>query len=157
MYHHTSPHPTISWLKDFAAAVRERDLDRGRAMFSRDAFGFGTVAERAEGLDTLVNTQWRRVWLATHGFDFDYKTIKYGGEEPIYWVAAQWSSFGRDDAGIEVERRGRSTFALQRINDKLLAVHSHFSFVPSGVVTPPAAASPACSQRRLNHLVGQPA
>lgn len=107
-------------------------------MFAEDAFGFGTVAERAEDLDTLVNTQWRRVWLATQGFDFNYDTLKHGGQDPIFWAAAQWSSFGLDKGGTETERRGRATFALQRIERSLLAVHSHFSFVPSGVITPPA-------------------
>jgi ketosteroid isomerase-like protein len=132
----SSTDATIHWLAEFADAVRMRDYARGRGMFAPEAIGFGTIAERAVGLDWLVNDQWRPVWTATRGFAFDLATLAQGGEEPIYWAAAQWSSFGRDGAGFEVERRGRATIVLARRDRRLLAVHTHFSFVPSGVITP---------------------
>ena len=132
----TASHPTITWLTEFAAAVRAADYARGRAMFAPEAIGFGTVAERAAGLDTLVNDQWQRVWSATRDFTFDLSTVQHGGDDPVYWAAARWSSIGRDASGREVVRRGRSTIVLHRRDGKLLAVHTHFSFVPSGAVTP---------------------
>lgn len=39
-----TPIPMRTWLEEFAAAVRERDYERGRAMFAPEAVGFGTVA-----------------------------------------------------------------------------------------------------------------
>jgi ketosteroid isomerase-like protein len=127
---------TIQWLEAFAEAVRACDYARGQAMFAPEAVGFGTVAARAVGLERLVNEQWRRVWGVTHGFTFYLDALEAGGEEPVFWAAAPWSSFGRTANGVEVELRGRSTIVLVRREGKLLAVHSHFSFVPSGAVTP---------------------
>jgi hypothetical protein len=112
-------------------------------MFAPEAIGFGTVAERAAGLDTLVNDQWQRVWSATRDFAFDLATTQHGGEHPVYWAAARWSSVGRDANGRDVVRRGRSTIVLHSRGGKLLAVHTHFSFVPSGAVTPSAAPAAA--------------
>ena len=127
---------TIQWLEGFAEAVRTCDYARGRAMFAPEAVGFGTVAPRAVGLERLINEQWRRVWGVTHGFSFYLDVLEAGGEEPVFWAAAPWSSFGRTADGVELERRGRSTIVLVRRDGKLLAVHSHFSFLPSGAVTP---------------------
>ncbi len=113
-------------------------------MFAPEAIGFGTIAERAAGLDTLIDNQWRPVWSSTRDFTFDLSTVQHGGEQPVYWAAAQWSSIGRDAAGREVRRRGRATIVLHHRGGKLLAMHTHFSFVPSGAVTPsPAAAAPS--------------
>ena len=128
--------PVLAWLDEFATAVRNRDFDHGREMFAHDAVGFGTVAELEVGLDNLVKNQWHRVWVNTRGFRYDLDTAEVGGEEPVYWAAAKWSSMGKDATGREVERRGRCTIILHRRNGKLLAVHSHYSFTPSGDVTP---------------------
>lgn len=125
-----------TWLDEFAAAVRERDYERGRAMFAPDAVGFGTVAARAVGLATLIDTQWRHVWSATRDFAFDLDNIEHGGADPIYWAAVRWSSIGSDADGRDVHRYGRATIVLHRRDGELLAVHSHYSFVPSGDVTP---------------------
>lgn len=131
-----STDPVIGWLEDFADAVRARDYARGRAMFAPEAIGFGTIAERAVGLERLVSDQWRPVWGVTRGFAFDLGALQSGGEGSVYWAAAPWSSIGRTPEGVEIERRGRATLVLARRGERLLAVHSHFSFVPSGAVTP---------------------
>lgn len=131
-----SEDPTIQWLQEFADAVRRRDYARGREMFAPEAIGFGTITERAVGLDRVVSDQWRPVWAATRGFAFDLAALQAGGEDPVYWAAAPWTSLGRSADGAEVERRGRSTIVLARRGERLLAVHTHFSFVPSGAVTP---------------------
>lgn len=139
-------HPTLLWLAEFAAAVSTADFARGRAMFAPEAIGFGTIAERAVGLDTLVDSQWRPVWSTTRGFTFDLATVKHGGDHPVYWAAAQWTSMGRDASGRDIERRGRATIVLHDREGKLLAMHTHFSFVPSGVVTPLPMSAQAASQ-----------
>ena len=143
-------HPTLAWMDEFAACVRDRDYERGRRMFAKDAVGFGTVAELEVGLENLMQNQWHRVWGNTRGFVYDLETAEHGGEEPVYWCAAKWSSFGKDATGREVERKGRCTIILHRRDGKLLAVHSHYSFTPSGAVTPtPATHQP---QQRQQHL-----
>ena len=127
------------WLEMFAEAVRTRDYARGRDLFAPEAVGFGTVAERAVGLDRLVSEKWRRVWGATNGFAFDLDALLVGGDDPVYWAAAPWSSVGRTADGVDAERRGRATIVLVRRGEQLLAVHTHFSFVPSGAITPSSA------------------
>ena len=95
-------------------------------MFAPEAVGFGTVAERAAGLDTLVEHQWRPVWSATRGFAFDLATLRHGGDDPVFWAAATWSSVGADAAGMILAERPDLFRALsppRRIHGERLADH----------------------------------
>ena len=129
------------WLEAFAAAVRAVDYAAGQRLFAPEVVGFGTVGVLLEGRDTLVQSQWKRVWGATSGFRFDTRQLTCGVEGDLAWVAVPWTSrTGRTDGPHD--RSGRATYVLQRRNGRWLAVHSHHSLDPSGM--PPGAAAPAC-------------
>lgn len=123
------------WLTDFAAAVRDVDYDRARAMFADDVISFGTFTPIARGRDALVAQQWKNIWNRTRGFTFvvPQTQIEICGE--IAWAAAPWTSQGRDAQGNWFDRPGRCTLILRR-DGRLesaawLCVHSHFSLTPT--------------------------
>ena len=119
-----------NWLRDFARAVRERDIDSGRAMFAPEVVGFGTVASTASGLDDLVDRQWLQVWPFTEGFDFDYSRLSVMSVDGLAWAAVPWHSVGFDEDGKPYDRHGRATIVLHRDQTHWHAVHTHFSLVP---------------------------
>ena len=121
----------IAWLDAFAAAVRRKDIEAGRAMFAPDVLGFGSVTVRAEGIDRLIEDQWRNVWPVTRDFAFDASNLLIGGDGRTSWIAAQWSSFGRRADGVEFRRSGRVTIVLEEVDGTLLARHTHFSLEPA--------------------------
>ena len=120
------------WLDAFAAAVRDIDFEAGKKLFASDVVGFGTVGVQLCGLDTLVASQWKRVWGVTSGFcfDADAATIRVHGD--VAWLAVPWASrTGVADRG-PLDRKGRATYILERRDGRWLAVHSHHSLDPSG-------------------------
>jgi ketosteroid isomerase-like protein len=121
----------LRWLEAFAAAVRARDFGAGRSLCESGIFSFGTVAAIACGLDELESHQWREVWGATTGFAFDIAAMQCGGGLDCFWVAAPWSSSGQEGSRKAFERHGRATIVLHKSGESLLAVHTHFSLVPS--------------------------
>ena len=132
----TVPDP-IAWLEAFADRVRARDLDGGRRFFAPGATGFGTRAARVDGLDDLVEQQWRPVWTSTRGFRFDVEDalVATAADGSQTTVAATWSSEGVTGDGTTFDRAGRATLVL--VPDPgspvgLVAVHSHFSEDPTG-------------------------
>ena len=127
------------WLEAFAAAVRSVDYAAGERLFAPDVVGFGTVGVLLSGRETLMDSQWRRVWGVTSGFRYDMRQLSAGVEGDMAWLAVPWSSrTGRCGDGPH-DRGGRATYVLQRRSGRWLAVHSHHSLDPSGM--PPGAAS----------------
>ena len=131
----TTPDP-IAWLEAFAERVRDRDLDGGRRYFAPGATGFGTRAARVDGLDDLVEQQWRPIWTSTRGFCFgtDDAVVATAADGSQIAVAVTWSSEGVADDGSAFDRSGRATLVL--VPDPaspvgLVAVHSHFSEDPT--------------------------
>lgn len=132
----TTADPIRRWLEEFAAAVRAADYARGAELFDPLALGFGTVVERAEGLELLAESQWRKVWDATEGFRFhlDGARIEVSGD--LAWVASGWSSTGFTEAGARFPRAGRATIVLLRAKGGWRAVHTHFSLRPANAGAP---------------------
>jgi len=122
--------PIHIWLKGFSQAVRARDYALGRQFFADQVVGFGSVAQRCDGLENLELSQWRKVWDVTTGFEFDLDTTVVGVDGAMAWAACAWQSFGKTSLGDTILRRGRSTFVFSRQNDQWLAIHSHFSLEP---------------------------
>lgn len=118
-----------AWLRAFARAVRERDYAAGASLFAPEVVAFGTVAERVEGVGELAARQWRVVWETTHGFDFDYGSLRCEVCGDRAWIASSWSSLA--DAGNR-RRAGRASLVLKRSEDRWRAIHSHFSLAPTG-------------------------
>lgn len=119
------------WLERFARAVRERDYQSGKTLFAPDVLGFGTYADRREGLESLVAGQWQNIWNVTRGFDFDLEQMRCRVYGDGAWVAVTWRSQKQHENGDWQHRPGRATFAFERREGKWLAVHSHFSLCPS--------------------------
>lgn len=130
----TLPDEIESWLHQFAQAVRERDFERGKTLFSPQVVAFGTVAHRANSLDELFEQQWSHIWPNTSGFDFDYASALAVSSGEQTSVVAQWQSQGYDATGQSVVRRGRVTLVLIKVNGHWQAIHTHFSLQP----TPPS-------------------
>lgn len=136
-----SPHDVsevLAWLRHFASAVRDRDEERACELFDATVLGFGTVADRADGLDALRVEQWRHIWPLTSGFDFDYQSARIDEADAQAWVAAGWTSTGYDRGGAPFARTGRATIVLRRSAGGWRAVHTHFSLCPSAAARTPA-------------------
>ncbi|WP_428409056.1 YybH family protein [Hyphococcus sp.] len=125
----------INWLKAWAAAIRENDLDAGRSLFAEDVSGFGTITLMTDGLDDLIERQWTRVWANTTGYDFDWDkvTARLSPDGLQAAVQALWASTGKDESGGDRAREGRATIILTRETkgDDWKCVHTHFSMWPN--------------------------
>ena len=122
-----TPH---EWLQTFEAAVRARDFAGGRTMFAEDAVAFGTWARAVAGLDNIVREQWQNVWPRIQNFRFDPDARVHSSGDSA-WIAAGWQTEATGPDGRPFDRPGRGTFVLERRGGKWLAVHSHFSLLPS--------------------------
>ena len=126
----TPPATPEEWLRTFEAAVRARDFDAGRHMFAEDAVAFGTWARAVSGLDNIIREQWQNVWPRIRGFRFDPDArVRTSGDTA--WIASGWQTEATGPDGRPFTRPGRGTFVLERRAGRWLAVHSHFSLLPS--------------------------
>jgi ketosteroid isomerase-like protein len=124
------PSTPAEWLRTFEAAVRARDFDAGRALFANDAVAFGTWARAVAGLDNIVREQWQNVWPRIRDFHFEPGAHIHAAGEGA-WIAGGWLTEVTGPDGRPLSRPGRGTFVLERRGGKWLAVHSHFSLLPS--------------------------
>lgn len=118
------------WLEEFASAVRDVDYERGKTMFAEDVVGFGTYASMLEGLNGLVEGQWKNIWGVTRGFRFRLDEAEIGISGDLAWVAAPWDSQGQRSDQTWYDRPGRATIILVRRDGKWLAKHTHLSLYP---------------------------
>ena len=110
--------------------MRARDFAAGRTMFAADAVAFGTWARAVAGLDDIVREQWETVWPRIRDFRFDTDArVRTSGDSA--WIAAGWQTEATGPDGRPFTRPGRGTFVLERRGGRWLAVHSHFSLLPS--------------------------
>ena len=124
------PATPAEWLRTFEAVVRARDFAGGRALFAEDAVAFGTWARAVSGLDDIVREQWQNVWPRIENFAFDRETrVHTAGDHA--WIAGGWTTQATGPDGKPFHRPGRATIVLDRRDGKWLAVHSHFSLLPS--------------------------
>src|SRR5258705_10723010 len=118
------------WLSRFEATVRARDFAAGRTMFADDAMAFGPWARGVAGLDNIVREQWQNVWPRIRDFHFEPGAqVQASGDSA--WIAGGWLTEVTGADGSPITRPGRGTFVLERRAGKWLAVHSHFSLLPS--------------------------
>jgi ketosteroid isomerase-like protein len=99
-------------------------------MFADDAVAFGTWARAVAGLDNIVREQWQNVWPRIRDFHFEPDArVRTSGDSA--WIAAGWLTEATGPDGQPFTRPGRGTFVLERRGGQWLAVHSHFSLLPS--------------------------
>jgi len=118
------------WLRAFEAVVRACDFTNGRTMFAADAVAFGTWARAVAGLDNIVREQWENVWPRIRDFHFEADTRVHTAGDSA-WIAGSWLTEVTGPDGRPLTRPGRGTFVLERRGGTWLAVHSHFSLLPS--------------------------
>jgi ketosteroid isomerase-like protein len=118
------------WLRTFEAAVRACDFAAGRTMFAPDAVAFGTWARAVRGLDNIVREQWENVWPRIRDFRFEADAQVHTAGDSA-WIAGGWLTEVTGPDGRSFTRPGRGTFVLERRAGKWLAVHSHFSLLPT--------------------------
>lgn len=130
------PSPTkfsriIEWLGEWQACVRAGDFEGGRRLCAPEMLAFGTRAEVADGLDAVVENQWRHVWPVIRDFTVKIDEARGAIVADSAWVAAPWDSLGTRQDGTPFRRPGRLTIAFQRRAGRWLAVHTHFSLSPT--------------------------
>lgn len=124
--------PIIDWLRQWQTCVRAGDFEGGRKLCAPELLAFGTRAEIADGLDAVVEHQWRRVWPMIRDFTVRIAEARGAIVGDSAWVAAPWDSLGTHDDGTTYRRPGRLTVAFERRQGRWLAVHTHFSLSPPG-------------------------
>jgi ketosteroid isomerase-like protein len=118
------------WLRAFEAVVRARDFAAGRTMFAADAVAFGTWARAVTGVDNIAREQWEQVWPRIREFRFEADVrVRTAGDTA--WIAGEWLTEVTGPDGQAFTRPGRGTFVLERRAGRWLAVHSHFSLLPT--------------------------
>jgi ketosteroid isomerase-like protein len=92
---------------------------------------FGTVADVVEGVDRVIERQWRRVWPDIRDFTIRIDEARGALQADQAWVAAPWDSLGVRPDGTTFRRAGRLTIVFVRDTDRWLAAHTHFSLTPN--------------------------
>jgi len=122
------------WLTKFALHVRNLDFTAGRTMFYEEIFCFGSKAEILNGLDDLIERQWKMIWPNITGFNFvtDQFHCEFSADKNFACVLAPWVSTGYHQDGTSYPRNGRVTILLVRDTNKhaWMAKHTHYSLSP---------------------------
>ena len=122
--------PLRQWLRDWQACVQAGDFAGGRALCAPELLAFGTRAEMVEGLDDVMEHQWRHVWPRIRGFTVRVDEARGGIDGDRGWVAAQWDSLGVRPDGTTFPRPGRLSILFDCRDGRWLATHTHFSLTP---------------------------
>ncbi len=91
---------------------------------------FGTRAEMVEGIDRVMEQQWRHIWPTIKDFTIPVEAARGAVLGDRAWVAAPWHSRGTRADGSTFHRPGRLTIVLVRRDGRWLATHTHFSLTP---------------------------
>jgi ketosteroid isomerase-like protein len=83
-----------------------------------------------EGLEQVLERQWRPVWPRIRDFTIDVDKARGAVEGERGWVAARWDSRGVRADGATFPRPGRLTVLFTRRDGRWLATHTHFSLSP---------------------------
>jgi ketosteroid isomerase-like protein len=111
--------------------VRAQDFAGGRALCAPELLAFGTRAEMVEGVDQVMERQWRPVWPGIRDFTIDVEKARGAIHGDRGWVAAGWDSLGIRPDQSTFPRPGRLTILFERRAGRWLAVHTHFSLSPT--------------------------
>jgi len=123
--------PLRDWLRQLQACVRGQDFAAGRALCAPELLAFGTKAEMVEGVDQVMERQWREMWPHIRDFTIDVDKARGAIHANQGWVAALWDSLGVRPDGSTFPRPGRLTILFERRAGRWLATHTHFSLSPT--------------------------
>lgn len=128
----TADHQSIKeWFDTWSGYVASVDFDSAKPMFEDDVVGFGTWMNVVEGLDNLMEKQWKSIWPTIQDFRFMTETleVRVSPDRLFALAVLVWDSTGFDEAGQPYPRPGRATVGMRR--DSLSApwkgVHTHLS------------------------------
>lgn len=123
-----------AWLAGFAACVRRKDVDAGRAYFHPDAYCFGSYASACRGRETLIRQQWMPIWPNITDFRFTLRQLRLqvSADGRLACAMVPWHSVGYRPDGAAFRRDGRVTIVLTReaVDQPWRAFHSHYSLNP---------------------------
>jgi catechol 2,3-dioxygenase-like lactoylglutathione lyase family enzyme/ketosteroid isomerase-like protein len=123
--------PLRDWLRQLQACVRNQDFAGGRALCVPELMAFGTRAEMVEGVEHVMEQQWRQVWPRIRDFTIHADQARGAIHGDRGWAAARWDSLGVRPDGSTFARPGRLTILFERRAGRWLALHTHFSLSPT--------------------------
>src|SRR2546425_13371556 len=85
-----------------------------RSLCAPELIAFGTVADFVEGVDRVMEAQWRRVWPSIRDFTIRIDEARGAVQGDEAWVAAPWDTLGVRADGTTFPRPGRLTIAFAR-------------------------------------------
>lgn len=120
-----------AWFDTWSGYVASVDFDSARPMFEEDVVGFGTWMDVVEGLDNLMERQWKSIWPTIQDFRFMTETLQVRvSPDRLFAVAVLvWDSTGFHESGESYPRPGRATVGLRRdtLDAPWMGVHTHLS------------------------------
>jgi ketosteroid isomerase-like protein len=119
------------WFATLQECVRAVDYATARGIFAPDVVVFGTRAEVVQGLDDVQQHQWSRVWPFIRDFTIDLNQLHWGWSGDGGWAVTTWTSTGFRPDGSPFPRPGRATVLFTIREERLLAIHTHFSLSPT--------------------------
>lgn len=120
-----------NWFLSLQACCRGLDYLTAREIFAEDVVAFGTRADVVAGLDNLQRNQWGAVWPTIRDFAFDLSQLRWGWTGEGGWGVVTWTSTGFRPDGTPFDRPGRATVVFTRGDDRIVAIHTHFSQAPA--------------------------
>ncbi len=119
------------WFDTWSGHVASVDFNSARPMFEEDVIGFGTWMDTVEGLDNLVDRQWKSIWPTIGDFRFMTETLQIRvSPDRLFAIAVLvWDSTGFHEDGEPYPRPGRATVGLKRnaVEGPWKGVHTHLS------------------------------
>jgi len=119
------------WFENWENFVINKNFQSAKTLFDTEVVSFGTWMDVVQGLDNLVEKQWKNIWPTISHFKFLTNTlyIQLSPDKLFANSILTWTSLGYDINGNCYERPGRASITLRRdnINNLWKAIHTHLS------------------------------
>ncbi len=120
-----------AWFDMWGEFVANVDFESARPMFQEECISFGTWMDTVEGLDNLIEKQWKTIWPTIESFRFLTDTLRVQiSPDRLFAIAIiVWESTGFCQNHKPYHRPGRATVSLNRLslNSPWKGVHTHMS------------------------------
>ena len=119
------------WFENWENFVINKNFELAKTLFDTEVVSFGTWMNVVQGLDNLVEKQWKNICPTISHFKFLTNTlyIQLSPDKLFANSILTWTSVGYDINGNCYERPGRDSITLRRdnINNFWKAIHTHLS------------------------------